>query len=364
MKRLRKIALIDLGIEFTGGQTYLQNLVPLLSGEADLWVLKLNPNLRFAVRNELARVIDLGFARRGGRPLQIAACMVLLLWLRLRHGLDTVWVNGYPEIALMPWARIIGCKAIATRHLTLVKNTVKWQWMRKGRRVHLLYERLAPASNKIVCVSRAVAESLKTVVPSGKLAVIPNWVPVMPSAITVTQNGSEPLRLLFVGRLVRHKGVFLILEALRALQKADQRSTVLTVVGDGEERELLETEAAGLNVRFAGFQANPAPFYKEADVFVNPTMGPEGLPLVSLDAMSYGLPCIFSDLPVHKEISANGQSALLFESGNPESLKRSIELLLGAPRLIGEYGRLARKTVEANHGAETARLRYVQELGL
>jgi glycosyltransferase involved in cell wall biosynthesis len=80
--------------------------------------------------------------------------------------------------------------------------------------------------------------------------------------------------------------------------------------------------------------------------------------------MSYGLPCIFSDIPVHKEITRNGQVAMLFESGNPEDLKRGLEQLLEAPQLIGKYGRLAREAVEANHGPEFARLRYVEELDL
>jgi glycosyltransferase involved in cell wall biosynthesis len=138
----------------------------------------------------------------------------------------------------------------------------------------------------------------------------------------------------------------------------------LTVVGEGEEREPLEKEATNLNVKFAGFHADPSSFYKQADVFVNPTLGPEGLPLVSLDAMSYGLPCIFSDLPVHKEITRNGTSALLFETGNPEDLRRSIQLLLETPQLIHTFGRLARETVEANNGPDFARRRYVEELGL
>jgi glycosyltransferase involved in cell wall biosynthesis len=142
------------------------------------------------------------------------------------------------------------------------------------------------------------------------------------------------------------------------------RGLSLTIVGEGEDREPLEKEAADLNVQFAGFHADPSSFYKQADVFVNPTLGPEGLPLVSLDAMSYGLPCIFSDLPVHKEITRNGKSALLFETGNPDDLRRSIELLLETPQLIHKYGLLARETVEANNGPDFARQRYVHELGL
>ena len=365
MNRPQKIALVDLGTEFTGGQSYLRNLISLLGGDVELWLLKLSPRLTVSPEQTGVRTVDLGFAIQWGRPFQIPICMMVLAWLRVRHGLDAVWVNGYPEITLMPWARIIGCRAIATRHLTLLSDKPKWHWIRSGWRVHFLYEHMAAAANKIVCVSEAVADSLRMCVGSEKLAVIQNWIPVLPEPVPPNKEQARPLRLLFVGRLIRHKGVFLILDAMRQIQALDVSAQLsLTIVGEGEDRAALEEAAAGLNVTFAGFQSDTSGFYKWADVFVNPTLGPEGLPLVSLDAMSYGLPCILSDLPVHKEISLGGQAALLFDSGNPESLKDSIEFLLGAPRFISHYGRLARMTVEANHQAETARLRYVQELGL
>lgn len=365
MNRPRKIALVDLGIEFTGAQSYLQNLISLLSGQTQLWLLKLSSRLTAGAEIEGVRSVDLGFASNWGRPLQILLCMVVLLWLRIRHGLDAVWVNGYPEIALMPWARALGCHAIATRHLTLMTGKPSWYWLRNGWRVHFLYEQMAPMADKIVCVSEAVADSLKECVHPEKLTVIQNWVPILPGLVAEDKAEDRPLRLLFVGRLTRHKGVSLLLDAIRLIDhETGLRGVSLTVVGEGEDMDGLQRQARNLNVEFTGFRTDTDTFYKRADVFVNPSLGPEGLPLVSLDAMSHGLPCIFSDLPVHKEISGSGNSALLFESGNSEDLRRRIELLLAAPGLIGKYGRLAREAIETNHGADLARRRYVEELGL
>jgi glycosyltransferase involved in cell wall biosynthesis len=365
VKCRKKIALVDLGLEFTGGTTYLRNLISLISGDADLWLVKLEPLLTIDAMKNNIRSVDLGFAGKWGRPLQIPLCMIVLAWLKVRHGLDAVWVNGYPEIALIPWARAIGCEALATRHLTLLTDKPKWYWIRKGWRVHFLYECLAPAADKIVCVSEAVADSLKTHVRAEKLVVIQSWVPVLPEPNAIGERNLRPLRLLFVGRLIQLKGASLLLDALRRCKTIKGAPGLsLTIVGEGEEREALEKAAANLDVQFVGFHRNMEAFYKHADVFVNPTLGPEGLPLVSLEAMSYGLPCIFSDLPVHREITRNGEAALLFKAGNPEELKKNIELVLEFPHLIGKYGRLARNAVEANHRPEFARQRYVEELGL
>jgi glycosyltransferase involved in cell wall biosynthesis len=134
----------------------------------------------------------------------------------------------------------------------------------------------------------------------------------------------------------------------------------LTIVGEGRYREDLEKEAMGLNVTFMGFQEDPTPYYLSADVFVNPSIGPEGLPLVSLEAMSHGLTCILSDLPVHKEITNDGRAALLFRAGDVDDLTRRLENLLSSQQLFEHYGSSARQQIETWHVASRARERYLK----
>ena len=50
--------------------------------------------------------------------------------------------------------------------------------------------------------------------------------------------------------------------------------------------------------------------------------------MVALEAMSYGLPCVFSDLPVHSEITANGRAALLFHRGDSRDLRAALISLI------------------------------------
>jgi glycosyltransferase involved in cell wall biosynthesis len=363
MRRARTIALVDLGIEFTGAQSYVQNLVPLLSNDVRFWLLKVSPRLTLPEEPASTTIVDLSFAVQWGRALQILLCMIVLAGLRVRHGLDAVWVNGYPEIALMPWARVLGCKALATRHLTLLTEKPRLYWLRNGWRVHFLYERLAPAAHAIVCVSETVAQSLKKCIREEKLVVIQNWVPALPEPVSPRRDQADHLRLLFVGRLTRHKGVSLLLDAMRHFDTKNSSCALsLTIVGEGEDREALEREADGLDVIFAGFQSDPQRYYKLADVFINPTLGPEGLPLVSLDAMSHGLPCILSDIPVHQEITAGGKAALLFKSGSADDLNRMITSLFESPQLLRYYGQMAREAIEIHHGPDLARHRYLEAL--
>jgi glycosyltransferase involved in cell wall biosynthesis len=164
---------------------------------------------------------------------------------------------------------------------------------------------------------------------------------------------------LFVGRLEQYKGAQFILEAMRQIPEAS-----LLVVGDGSYRPQLEQWANQLDVEFAGFQNDPARFYEQSTVFINPSMGPEGLPLVSLEAMAHGLPCLFSDLPVHREISLDGNAAALFQCGNSDDLAYQLKALLANSSVREQYSRAARQLVENKYSAKAAAGRYVQAFGL
>ncbi len=68
--------------------------------------------------------------------------------------------------------------------------------------------------------------------------------------------------------------------------------------------------------------------FSYAGLFVIPSLY-EGLPIVLLEAMSFGLPCIASDIPPHKEVSLNEER--LFSVGSIDDLTQHIENLFSKP---------------------------------
>jgi glycosyltransferase involved in cell wall biosynthesis len=107
----------------------------------------------------------------------------------------------------------------------------------------------------------------------------------------------RPVRLLFVGRVVRTKG---LRDAIRALGLVRALPAVLDVVGDGFDRAECEqlTGRLGLagRVRFHGWLPRPEVmgFYRSCDVFVFPSYR-EPAGGAALEAMSHGLPLLVSD---------------------------------------------------------------------
>lgn len=355
------ILLIDLNMFFGGGQVYLLQLADLLEGRADLYAFCINEKVANLLREKGVRAISYPWALNSSKPVHMILCVFLCVWFRLFRGVNLIWANGIPDIAAMPVARLLGCTAFATRHLTLEIETLDWYRGLKRRSAEFLYRAFGGFAHKIVCVSQAVGDAMATIVSPDKLVVIQNWVTSLPESSHDYRISHEVIRLLYVGRLQKYKGASTILAAMRQIDsKGEPGRLSLTIVGEGRYRDELEGEAKGLNVVFAGFQPDPTPYYLSADIFINPSIGPEGLPLVSLEAMSHGLTCILSDLPVHKEITSDGQAALLFRAGDVDDLTRKFEELLASHSLFEHYGSSARQQIETKHAALSARERYLK----
>lgn len=133
----------------------------------------------------------------------------------------------------------------------------------------------------------------------------------------------SPVRLLFVGRIVRTKG---LRDAIRALDRIRDLDVVLDVVGDGNDRPACESLAAELAVSdrvvFHGKLPREAvdSFYEQADIFVFPSYREPG-GNVSLEAMAFGLPLVVC-LRGGPGANADDSCAIRLESESPDQLAR------------------------------------------
>ena len=168
-------------------------------------------------------------------------------------------------------------------------------------------------------------------------------------ALTAGQD-PVPGRILFVGRLVEKKGLAVLLDALRGL---DRDGIELRVVGDGPLRAELEERAASLPVRFLGalHRAELAGEYARSAVVVFPSVAAasgdqDGLPVALLEAMAAGRPVIASDLPGLRDAVVDGVSGVVVPSGEPDALRDAVRALLADPATAARLGRAAGERAE------------------
>lgn len=138
-------------------------------------------------------------------------------------------------------------------------------------------------------------------------------------------------RLLNVGRIDPRKGIDTAVDAVMALP----REARLTVVGEGDERELaaLRARAARLGVaervRFVGARGREAlrELYGASDVVVFPVRWEEPWGLVPLEAMALGRPVIATGRGGSGEYLRDGKNCLLFQADDPSALARALRRL-------------------------------------
>jgi glycosyltransferase involved in cell wall biosynthesis len=353
------ILFIDLGSDYGGVETYLKNLGCMLTPYAQGYALLSLPKLAAELRAQGMTVVCLPIlGSKWLKALRLLLAAFVIPYMLLRYGIRTVQLNGFFESLLLGPLRLSGCTTLFTMHnpfqtdlYSPFRNPERWV-------PRFLSKHSLRFASQVICVSEAVASVARSVLPDEKVRVIPNWVdsPVVTRGAAAVSRGA---RLLFVGRLEEYKGVQDILQAMRQMPPVS-----LVVVGEGSYRPQLEAAAHGLDVRFAGFHADPSPFYKHATVFINPSLGPEGLPLVSLEAMAYKLPCVFSDLPVHLEITGGGQAASIFKRGDTVSLAGQLMALLESETLQRHYSLAGREAVEQHYSFTSARQAYLRAFGL
>jgi glycosyltransferase involved in cell wall biosynthesis len=158
-----------------------------------------------------------------------------------------------------------------------------------------------------------------------------------------------------VATLRSWKGHRYLVEALASLPPGVD----LVIVGDGPQREALETLVDKLKlrerVRFAGDQRDVLPWLQALDVFVLPSYANEGVPQALVQAMLVGLPCVTTHAGSIAELAAHEKTALVVPPQDASALRLSIEKLLNDENLGKRLGAAARTHCSASYSYDRMR---------
>lgn len=144
--------------------------------------------------------------------------------------------------------------------------------------------------------------------------------------------------LLFVGRLIKIKGVKYLIQAIPMIIK-DFPEIKLLIIGNGPEENNLKklTQELNLNKNIVFLGIIPHDdihlYYKSADIFIGPSItsnksGVEGFGIVFLEALSYKLPVIACDTGGIKEIIKDKETGILIKEKEPDQISQAVILLL------------------------------------
>lgn len=198
----------------------------------------------------------------------------------------------------------------------------------------------------ILAPSKFMAGILEQDAPGIPVRLLYNGIP-LPAPEPLPENPA----VLYVGRLESVKGVDQLLRAMRRLVVSIPPAT-LVVVGDGSQRRSLEALSAELglggHVRFAGWVSSKdiRQYYAAAQVVAVPSLCPETLAMVSVEAMAYGRPVVGSNVGGLPEVVVDTVTGSLVKPGDPRELA---DALAG---ILGDAARARRMSVAAREASE------------
>lgn len=166
---------------------------------------------------------------------------------------------------------------------------------------------LYPHADAVLVPSKGAAEDIATFarLPASKIHVVPSPI-VTPTLKLRAREGVEhpwfapeaPPVILGVGELSERKDFATLLRAFARVRQA--RECRLMILGEGRRRKELEALAAELgvsdDVALPGFVVNPYPYMAAASVFALASRW-EGMPVVLIEALGLGRPCVACDCP-------------------------------------------------------------------
>lgn len=173
--------------------------------------------------------------------------------------------------------------------------------------------------NRDVMVKAGVVKREKTYVLNGA-GIDTEEYPLMP------YPSKKPIHFLFVGRIMKEKGVDELFEAITRLKSEYGENVILDVVGMFEEsyQQRIEKLQNDDIIVFHGYQQDVKPFYETAHCVVLPSYH-EGMSNVLLEAASCGRPIITSNICGCREAVDDGVSGFLCEAKNTESLYNAMK---------------------------------------
>jgi len=251
----------------------------------------------------------------------------------LRCGVPWVYAERYTPDAYEGSPKVAFDHWLARRHAAAVisnSSSADAHWSR----------RLAPGRPRGV---------IRNALPLAELDALP---PADPRELGLPPE--LPL-VVYVGRMLPHKGIDTLLDALEQVNAARPISVLLLGVGEQHEavKRRLAGPAFGGRGRAPGFRYDASAWLKRAAVFVSLSRW-EGMPNTVMEAMAMRCPAVVSDIPQHREI-LDEESARFVALGDAAAVAAAVRALLDDPADAAARAARARRAADAWSIEATAR---------
>lgn len=259
-------------------------------------------------------------------------------------------------------ARGTGCHLVTTPHGWSVDAGLALKAYEVIDRVALRwFDAVVPLSEDLYAGLRGTMGSRLKMIPNGvDIDEIDSVTGLAPEAQAWRERGEFVVG--YIGQLIARKSLEVLLRAFAALRLQGERPTRLVIVGDGDQRAILEALSHSLGiaerVSFLGYRTDRLEILRGFDVFVLPSRL-EGVPRCLMEAMAARIPVVASDIPGSRDLITPGKTGLLFSLGNVAALTTMLGEAAKEP-LRSRLATAGREHVLLNYSAAAMARRYTE----
>ena len=219
---------------------------------------------------------------------------------------------------------------------------------------------IAHSVSRLICISQFLASgAVKAGFHGERIEIIYNHPPVRgaATALSLAKQPADSVVLLYVGQMVEGKGIRLLVEASVELIRSGRNVCLWlagkSVWGDPLQQELEQAViTAGVQdrIRFFGFVENVPALFQSGHLHICPSLWPEGLTNVVLEAKQAGVPSVVFPVGGMPELIEYKVDGYVCAAVNQVELTRGIRWFLDDPSRMTEAGRRARASLDDKFG--------------
>ena len=261
------------------------------------------------------------------------------LFVKGKYDVEVAFIEGYAT-RIVSGSTNKKSKKIAWIHTNLEKNhwtAIAFQNVKEEQNAYTKFVQVISVSQSVQVITEKLFKDIHNSITLYNPIDADNIVKLS-SQIVPFNKSSEKIRIISVGRYVQQKAFHRLISITAQLVTAGY-DIELWLIGEGEQRPLLEKQIANLKLKdrvfLTGFQNNPYPYIKNADLFVCSSLI-EGYSTVVTEALILGIPIVTTDCAGMSELLENGQYGLITENSE-ESLYQGIKYILDNPHLLEYY---------------------------
>ncbi len=284
---------------------------------------------------------------------------------RARRGkADVVWIHtfGVPTLpalralAMVAAARMAGRAAVVHLHAFGLERSVA----KGGRPLRLAVRSLVALADAVVVVHDQAAQALRSISGTAPVHVLNNWVDVAEEPQPAPEQ--PPLRLVFVGGLVRRKGAPQLIEAMRALDGVPVELRMVGGAGEDGTAALKELKVAAGDlvatgqVAFTGEldAAGVRAELRAAHVLVLPSEA-EGMPIAMLEAMAEGRAVLVTDAGNMRSVVEETGCGWVLPDRQPATIAAFVRRIAENPAELAAASTAAWRAAAARYSATAQR---------